>query len=363
MLKQYELYRQQPMRNTLPPLQYTQLLEDSLAGPMGVSVEGSNASVPGDDQYHALSSTTLALPPLDPYGPSTRWIEIYSRSTESFEFQVSPNVSWVTATPSSGTVHVSGNGSTTDVRVQLAVDWDQAPIGSSLVSINITIPTGSFPTGKYGNSAMPTVQLPVNKTVVPASFHGFVESDGVVSVEAPHASRNTSTANVSYAVIPGYGRTLSGITLLPVNAASQKAPSSPRLEYDVYLFSPVDHGSTFNITLYLGPSLNVNPDRPLRYALSFDDDEPKVVQYVPSTVLGTYPPDWSSAVSNNVWTSKTSYTIKSNRTGAAAAAAGTGSAHTLKLWALEPGVVFEKIVVDLGGVRESYLGPPESRIV
>jgi hypothetical protein len=27
---------------------------------------------------------------------------------------------------------------------------------------------------------------------------------------------------------------------------------------------------------------------------------------------------------------------------------------------LEPGVVLQKVVVDLGGVRKSYLGPPES---
>lgn len=38
---------------------------------------------------------------------------------------------------------------------------------------------------------------------------------------------------------------------------------------------------------------------------------------------------------------------------------GVGS-HVLSIWAVEPGVVFQKIVMNLGGVRASYLGPPES---
>lgn len=34
--------------------------------------------------------------------------------------------------------------------------------------------------------------------------------------------------------------------------------------------------------------------------------------------------------------------------------------HEVRVWVLEPGTVVQRLVVDLGGVRDSYLGPPES---
>lgn len=56
----YDGYWQQPMRNTLPPMQYVQTQFPSLAGHVGVGVEGSNATVQGDDQvlyYNSILSS------------------------------------------------------------------------------------------------------------------------------------------------------------------------------------------------------------------------------------------------------------------------------------------------------------------
>ena len=58
--------------------------------------------------------------------------------------------------------------------------------------------------------------------------------------------------------------------------------------------------------------------------------------------------DWETTVKNNSRTSKSTHTLDQP------------GYHTLKFWMIDPGVVLQKIVVNTGGVRPSYLGPPES---
>lgn len=340
-------YWQQPMRNAIPKISWVQEMETSLGGDLGISVEGSNATVPGDDMYHTLSSNTLTLPPMDPYGPATRYIEIFSRGTTGCSWAANASLPFITLTPSSG--HTGGpNG--TDTRILISIDWPSAPTAPTSTAANILFNS----TCNWGNTSPPTIILPINTTQIPANFtNGFVESDGHISIEASHFSTSTSTINnITYLTIPNYGRTHSGITLWPVLAPSQQpAGTGPVLTYNIHTFTP---STLANITLLISPSLNQNgPLRPLKYAIAIDDEVPQTVQFVANTTNGELPAGWEQAVADGVWGGSSGNGTTTRHW------IGAGS-HVLRLWAVETGVVFQRVLVDLGGVRGSYLGPPES---
>jgi hypothetical protein len=108
----------------------------------------------------------------------------------------------------------------------------------------------------------------------------------------------------------------------------------------MYLFDP----ATVEVHTIIAPTLNFVPGRGLRFAVAFDDQPPRIVDALAQNSLH----DWEESVKDSVRDIKSTHTL-----------AGTGY-HVLKYWMVDPGVVLQKIVVDLGGMKPSYLGPPES---
>jgi hypothetical protein len=171
---------------------------------------------------------------------------------------------------------------------------------------------------------------------------GFVESNGYVSMEAEHYSRAVAAAPMQWLRIPDLGRTGSAMTITPVTSASMTpGASSPRLEYQLFMF---DSGAV-SVRAYLSPSLNFSGSpQGLRYAVSFDDETPQVLNMTADSSLKA----WEQSVGDNVTIMVSKHPL------------AKPGAHVLKFWAVDPGVVVQKIVVDAGGVKPSYLGPPES---
>ncbi|KAK7229906.1 hypothetical protein V2G26_002076 [Clonostachys chloroleuca] len=320
---------QEPAENTLPPLVYHG--EDNVpkSGIMGVSVQGSNFSFPGDP--------VPALLPMDPYMPSSeqRYLDIFTRNNGTFSYSITSSETYVTISNSAGTLSTSENIS--DVRSIIKVDWNAAPAGSTEVGLKVT------PSNAPGSWPI-TFNLPVNKRSVPSGFSGYVESGGVVAIEAEHYSKIEEKNGLSYVVVPHYGRTLSGVKTWPVTADSQSPDTAPKLTYTFHTFTEVEKPQ---LMVFLGATLNHDPSRVLRYAFSIDGGAPVIVQPVPTTPMGSEPSGWTEAVIAGGWTSASTIELPSG-------------SHTLDLWLLEPGVVVQRLVVDVGGYRQTSLGPPES---
>ncbi len=113
----------------------------------------------------------------------------------------------------------------------------------------------------------------------------------------------------------------------------------------MYLFT---NHSAANVSLYLSPVLNyLGEDVPVEYGIALfpageAQPKPTVVRPVGPTVGGNMPDGWGGAVADSVWGRQGGYTRSSFKV-------AREGAYTLRIWALMPGIIVQKVVVDLGG--------------
>jgi hypothetical protein len=231
-------------------------------------------------------------------------------------------VAWLQVTPAAASIEKEG-------RLWVSVDWPEVPQGTQQVALTISGPGGAS-------------EVPVNQPAPPDQLSGLVESHGYVAMEAEQYTGAVEVDPIRWQRIPDLGRTLSGMTPFPVTAPSQTpGGDSPHLEYGMYLGS----SGSVTVSAYLAPTLNFHVVG-LRYAVSFDDAAPRIVNIHSDTSNAT----WQGRVSDNINLSSTTHTL--NEPGY----------HVLKYWMVDPGVVLEKLVVSTKGtIRPSYLGPPTDR--
>lgn len=179
---------------------------------------------------------------------------------------------------------------------------------------------------------------------VPEDARGnvFYEYYNVVSIEAEHWTRAVDSKKLKWKIIPDIGRTGSGVTTFPVTASANLNASAPHLEYDFYTY---DSGKA-SVHLYFSPTLNFHNNGGLQFAVSIDDEKPVIITL---NKEDNNVRTWESWVANNIIIKRSEHSF------------GRSGKHTLKYWAISSGVILQKLVVDLGGLRPSYLGPPETK--
>ena len=314
-----------PKKNTLNAIKLTELtLPDSSL--LGVAVEGSENAWPS-------SASSLVLPEFDLYGNGKHWLEVFNRGKVPFGCQISTDVPWISV---SETV---GNITNTDKRIWFTLMEDKLPEGQSVGRVTIT-----------GASQSVTVQLKAFKpsSAERSKVRGFVESDDIVSIEPEHFDKNIAQTDRQWLRVEDYGLNLSGMRATAVKPnPTQAVPGkdAPCLEYPVYLFSK----DTVQLQLITSPVLNFIPGRDIQVAVSIDNEKPQYLINVPAAFSVQTSRSWGEGVLNQSRRLTTNLFIP------------VSGAHTLKVWMIDPGVVLQKIVLQKGLYKQSYLGPTESK--
>jgi len=193
------------------------------------------------------------------------------------------------------------------------------------------------------DSAKNTALLPVAHDGNTLKVNGlFNDQNGHIAIEAEHYTKAVAANNIKWTTIPDYGLTLSGVMALPVTAPRITTPggTSPHLEYDINIKQAGDVA----VTAFIGNTLDFkNGGDGLFYAISIDNEAPQKVD-VGSKVDGR---DWTQMVLGNARKVTTKHKI------------ATAGKHTIKYWFVDPAVVLQRVVVDTGGLKTSYLGPKE----
>jgi hypothetical protein len=332
-------YWQQPMRQSLPPLQYVQALESGLNGDVRVAAEGQLGAVPGDDEHNAHE---LSLPPSTPFS-YPRWIDVFNTGVSNVSYTVQAD-GFVVLSRTSGTLSIDGAAS--QARIHARVDFARNPPRSGTARIMVSSVSAT------GARTSATVGMPFHDASVPdARFTGFAETDGYVCVDAAAhpALLPPSPASIppqSSAEGPPYLFAIPeyGVTTGPLALGTVPTAAAPRLSIPFWAFSARGNAS---VSLHFAPSLNTDAANPMAYAVALDGAPERLVRLVRDRPAGELPEGWGAAVARERWESGTGWDV------------GEG-AHVLSVRLLDTGLVLRKVVVDLGGVRESGLGPRQS---
>ena len=174
----------------------------------------------------------------------------------------------------------------------------------------------------------------------------FTGKGGYVAVEAEHYFSRTDAAGAEWTVIPHMGRTLSGMTLMPYTVPVDGACLSYRMKL------PDVKADSVTVHVVVKSTLAFHDPAGHEYSIGWQGGDSRTVNFnhnlneKPENVYSAYYP----TVARRVVEKKVRLALPQSADGV----------RTLEFRPQDPGIVLEKIVVDYGGYRPTYLFMEES---
>lgn len=173
----------------------------------------------------------------------------------------------------------------------------------------------------------------------------FTPSDRYVSIEAEHYYELKNTSGAQWTVIPYVGRTLSGMAVMPYSQPVEGAAISYKMQLPKDVRSATVHVVVKSTLAFQNLSGH-------KYKVGFSNGSETVVNF--NSDLNEDPKNIYSVFYPTVARRVVQKTIKLD------IPPSTDGMQILTIKPLDPGIVFEKIVIDYGGYKPSYLFMDES---
>ncbi|MBF4507892.1 glycosyl hydrolase 115 family protein [Flavobacterium sp. JLP] len=305
---------QEPKNNVIPK---TQLIELPNKSEAGIAIEGSESWWPN-------SKEEIVLPTFNSLENKTFYVDLFNRGTKPFDFKITTKSDWVVVSKLKGKIDE-------EERILVDIDWKKVPKGDLKSQFTITAYKQKF------------VVNVIAKNIKLTGIEGFVESNGIIAIDAQNYSKAIDGNLIKWTTILNIGKTASGVTLKPSNFQSIiVSEQSPRLEYEVHFFSK----GNVKVQAYFSPTINFSIRDGLKYGIGFDSEVPQIM----NLNQDNSDKNWNASVADNIKIITSSHTIENS------------GHHILKMYGVDPALVLQKIVIETesGQLLKSYLGPPES---
>lgn len=299
---------------------------------LGVMAEGE-AVLKGLQSFHSL-------PCFNTYLRQSYYVDVFNKGATPLKWKAAVTNDWILVSKKSGET-------ATEDRIEVSIDWAKVPAGERILgTLDITSDRGEK------ESVYISVFNPTSPSLAEMDTL-FVENNGYVSIDAASFHRKVENDAIKMIIIPNLGCENTAVQLgNPIAPAQRTAGrNTPRLEYDFYTF---EQGSV-DVYTYVLPTFPISKDRgyagheatnvETKYGVCIDEGP----VMTPSTSSFEYAQIWYESVLKNCRINKT--TLHIDKPGK----------HTVKIICGDAGTVLQKVVLDFGGMKRSYMGPQPTR--
>ena len=294
------------------------------------------------------------LPVFNAYIDNQYYIDVFMKGNGTVSWQAKPKADWIKISKQEGTLDSRNNP---QQRLWVSIDWKKAPRGENLKEAPLGHDYQLIPPSYKVNSAIEFLSKDTLITIGVSAFNpkfqelenykGFVEDKGYVSIDAANFSNKKAGKEAQWQTFVGIGYSGKVSVALPRTANSEVdltsiKNNSPLMEYEFYSFN---FGQA-NVRVQAIPTHAFYEGKGVRCAVAIDEAEPVILDF---QTFGRSD-EWMQNVLKNA-------AVKS-----AAQIINKAGKHTLKIWMVDPGVMIDRVLIDLGGWKDSYTFPPETKI-